>query len=240
MKKKIIVPILIGAAAFLLWKSFHHGKFLYAGTVEATEVDISARVGSVIAAYDVKEGDLVRSTQTLVRLACEDVRLEADIADKEFRRSSELKGNGSLPQEAFDRTKNRRDTAVLRRDWCTVASPSDGTVLETYHEPGELVAPGTKLLTVADMKTVWAYVYVPQNLLAKIAVNQTVDAVLPESNDRHYQGRIAHIREQAEFTPKNVQTREERTRLVYRVKISFDNSDGVLKPGMTLYIQLPD
>jgi HlyD family secretion protein len=240
MKKKIVFPVIAAAAVgFLIWKFAGGREFLYAGTVEATEVDVSARVGSTIAAYDAKEGDAVRADQTLVDLSCEDVKLEADIAERDFRRTGDLYKKGSASQETFDRDKNRRDTAVLRRDWCSVKSPLDGTVLDKYHEPGELASPGTKLLTVADLRTVWMYVYVPQNLLAKISVNREVDALLPEAHDRVFKGRITFIRDEAEFTPKNVQTREERTRLVYRVKIEFANADGTLKPGMTLEARLP-
>jgi len=57
---------------------------------------------------------------------------------------------------------------------------------------------------------------------------------------RKLTGRVTHINSEAEFTPKNVQTRQERTRLVFGVKISFDNKDGLLKPGMTIEMDLPD
>ena len=66
-----------------------------------------------------------------------------------------------------------------------------------------------------------------------------VTGILPEVRGRVLKGTVARIREEAEFTPKNVQTREERTRLVYGVKIAFPNPDGLLKPGMTIEVRLP-
>ena len=96
-----------------------------------------------------------------------------------------------------------------------------------------------KLVTVADLSEVWAMVYVPQPLLAKLSPGQSVEAILPELPGRTLQGKIARIREQAEFTPKNVQTRQERTRLVFGVKIVFPNPERILKPGMTVEVRLP-
>ena len=119
-------------------------------------------------------------------------------------------------------------------------SPLTGSVLTRYHEPGEQVAPGTKLFTLADLREVWAYVYVPQTLLAQIKVGMDVDGHLPELGDKTVPGRVIKINDEAEFTPKNVQTRQERTRLVYGVKVLFPNAQGLLKPGMPIEVALPE
>lgn len=227
-----------GLAALLAWRLLSRGEFLYAGTVEATEVDISARVHSVIAEFGAKEGRDVRAGELLLRLACEDAALAADIAEKDFRRARQLQG-GPLSQEAYDRLKHKRDEAALKLGWCEVKAPQASTVLYTYHEPGELVSPGTKLLTLADLSEVWAMVYVPQPLLAKLSLDMPVEGLVPEMGDRRFAGRVSRINDEAEFTPKNVQTREERTRLVYGVKVSFPNPGRSLKPGMTIEVRLP-
>jgi len=221
----------------VLWRIFG-GEFLYAGTVEATEVDISARVSSVIDKVEVAEGDQVVKGQGLVRLACEDVRLAADLAESNYKRAVELFASGSMSRADYDRTRYQREDASVRRSWCRVASPISGVVLSVYHESGELVGPGMKLATVADLSEVWAVVYVPQPMVALLRPGAEVTGFLPELGRRKFPGRIAHIREKAEFTPKNVQTREERTRLVYGVKVSFPNPDGTLKPGMTIEVRL--
>ncbi|MCM2268104.1 MAG: efflux RND transporter periplasmic adaptor subunit, partial [Elusimicrobiales bacterium] len=136
--------------------------------------------------------------------------------------------------------KYKRDDSALKVDWCSVKSPVNGRLLYAYHEKGELVAPGTKLATVADLSEVWAYVYVPHDMLAKLSAGMTVKGFLPEADDREFPGRVSVIHSEAEFTPKNVQTRKERTRLVFAVKISFPNPDETLKPGMTVEVKLPD
>ena len=128
----------------------------------------------------------------------------------------------------------------MRLGWATMRSPIDATVITRYHEPGEMVNPGTKLLTLADVEHVWAYVYVEQPLLSKIKTGMEVGGIIPESDMKKITGSIAKINDEAEFTPKNVQTRRERTRLVYGVKIAFDNREGLLKPGMTVEMRLPE
>ncbi len=234
--------VIVGAAVLALllgWKLLIRREFLYAGTVEATEVDISSRLNSIIAAFDAAEGRQVRVGEPLVRLACEDVKLAADIAQRDYKRAKDLHHSGVMPQENYDRFQNKRDDASLKLDWCAIKAPMDAVVLATYHEANELVSPGMKLLTLADLREVWAIVYVPEPLLAKLSLDMPVEGILPETPGRAFKGRISHINDEAEFTPKNVQTREERTRLVFGVKVKFPNPDGALKPGMTVEVRLP-
>jgi HlyD family secretion protein len=144
-----------------------------------------------------------------------------------------------MNQETFDRIRFKRDDILVKVGWATIRAPNNGTILLKFHEPGEMVNPGTKLLALADLSKVWAYVYVPQPLLSKISLEMPVDGFIPESKMKKIPGKIVHIKDEAEFTPRNIQTRKERTRLVYGVKVEFENTDGFLKPGMTIEVKLP-
>jgi HlyD family secretion protein len=141
----------------------------------------------------------------------------------------------------MDLVGNKKEDMDVRLGWCSVRSPIRGTVLSRYHEPGEWVNPGIKLLTLANIRDIWAYIYVPQPEVSKIQVGMKLKGYLPELNNREFEGKIIKINDEAEFTPKNVQTRAERTRLVFGVKISFLESNGeeILKPGMTIEVKLP-
>ena len=243
MKKKIILPIAILLAAvlgYLIWKAWDGGTFLYAGTVEATEVDVPARLGTLIASYDVQEGDTIKAGQTLVTLTGEDFKLAAELAEGDFKRGEPLYRSGSLPKEQYDHLRIKRNDSVLKASWCTVSAPIDGTVLTTYHEPGEWTSPGTKLLTLADLREMWITMYVPQTVLHKLSYGMKLKGIIPEAGNREIEGVITHINDEAEFTPKNVQTRVERTRLIYGIKVTFQNKDNILKPGMTVEVQIPD
>jgi len=240
MKKLLIALLIVAAAVFVFLRRRGASSFAYAGVIEATEVDVSARLSSPIEAFDAKEGEDVKSGQVLVRLKGDDVRPASRQADLDYQRAERLFKGGNLSQDALDRSRFQRDDAVLKVEWCEVKAPLSGTVLRTYREAGELTAPGTKLLTLADLSEVWAMIYLPQPTVSKISLGQVVEGILPEMRGSAFKGRVAFIRPEAEFTPKNVQTREERTRLVYGVKIVFPNPDRILKPGMTVEVSLPE
>jgi HlyD family secretion protein len=231
----LIVVIAIVAVRFFLFRA----PFRYAGTVEATEVDVPARVTSVIQTLLAQEGDTVREGQSLLRLSCEDIRISARKAQRDLDRARQLVKQGFLSPQSYDQTRMQYDDAKLKLDWCDVRAPAAGTILTRYHEAGENVAAGTKLFTIADLREVWAYVYVPDPVVPKLTLGMPLTVVIPELKMREIQGTIIKINAEAEFTPKNVQTQEERTRLVYGVKIDFKNNNGLLKPGMTIEAQLP-
>lgn len=240
MKKKIPVLIILAVVSIVLIKMRNGRDFRYAGTIEATETDLSARISGVIEKYGAAEGEPVKKGQLVAALDCADLRLAAGIAAEDFKRAEELYKSGSASKENYDRLKYRRDDSALKADWCSVRSPVDGKLLYSYHEKGELVGPGTKLATVADLSEVWAYIYVPHDMLSKLKTGMEVKAFLPEAGDKEFSGRVSVIYPEAEFTPKNVQTRKERTRLVFAVKVSFPNPGEELRPGMTLEVKLPD
>ena len=238
---RIVIPILVlGAVAAGAWWFMRPGDFLYGATVEATEVDVTARLASPVADVHVEEGEDVLAGAKLATLAGEEARLAAELAAKEFARAERLSATGSLPQAEFDRIRFQRDQAVLRASWRELTAPRDATVLRIYREPGELVSPGMPVMTLGDLAEVWGVIYVDYPKLAQLRLGQIVEGVLPEMPDRAFPGRIAVIRDEAEFTPKNVQTRDQRMRLVYGVKILFPNPDRVLKPGMTIEVRLPE
>lgn len=241
MKKKIITLVLliiVGSVIFLKVRSAR--DFRYSGTIEATETDLSARISGVIESYGAREGDPVKAGAVITSIDCDDLRLAAGIASEDFKRAEELYKGGSLSKENYDRLKYKRDDSALKVAWCSVRSPVSGRVLYSYREKGELVGPGTKLATVADLSEVWAYIYVPHDLLARLQTGMAVTGFLPEDGDKAFTGRISVIYSEAEFTPKNVQTRKERTRLVFAVKVSFPNPGEMLKPGMTIEVKLPE
>jgi len=239
--KKIIVPLIIVLVTGVITARFlFKNKFRYAGTIEATKVDIPTRVSSVVSTLNAKEGDKVQGGQTLLTLSCEDYILDAQLANDNHNRAEQLFKDGSMSKQDYDVVKNRKDDADLKVSWCDVKSPLTGTVLTKYHESGEMVTPGTKLFTLADIKNdIYAYIYVPQPKVAVLHLGDKLTGILPEIKGRVFEGTIIWIADEAEFTPKNVQTEAERTRLIYAVKVAFKNDDETLKPGMTIEVTLP-
>jgi HlyD family secretion protein len=114
---------------------------------------------------------------------------------------------------------------------CVVAAPSDGIVTTKSREEGEVVAVGAPLVTISRLDEVWLSIYVPETRLGRVKLGQTA-RVRTDGDGRAYEGRVTFVAPEAEFTPRNVQTPDDRAKLVYRVKITLKNPDGVFKPGM--------
>lgn len=236
--------VLIGAAVLVAAVAYHFffsQPFLYAGTLEATKVDLSARLPAAIEVMFVDEGDRIKEGQILLKLSCEDFKIAAHLARNNYERNVKLAKSNFISPEALDELRTQMEDADTRVDWCTITSPLHGKVLERYHEPGEWMNPGTKILTVADVRDIYAYIYVPQPQVASLALDMELTGIVSALNNREFKGRIIKINDEAEFTPKNVQTRYERERLIYGVKVSFldSNADEILKPGMTIEVALP-
>ena len=234
-KRYVIIALLVLAA--VIYFIIPSGESIYVGTIEVTEVDVAPRVASQIAERLVDEGDTVKQGDVLYRLTCEDVKVDAKKSTEDYNRAKKLLATGNMSPEQYDAYDKNYQNNMLKMEWCTVKAPGDGTILTKFHEPGEYVYTGTKLMAMGDLNDVWAYVYVDQPLLVSLSIGQDVTGILPELDDKPIAGRIIHIKDQAEFTPKNVQTRKERTRLVYGIKIRFDNSERLLKPGMPIEVR---
>jgi len=241
-KKFVILIVLLIALGFLVNLLWVRQPFRYAGTLEATKVDIITRLSAKITALKVYEGDHVKEGTLLGQFDCDDYKNNADLSLKEFRRYQSLVQRKAAAPETLDTYENKMQDDLLKVKWCTLYSPTQGTVLSRYHEPGEWLNAGTKVLTLANIKDIWAYIYVPQPMIVKLSPGMKLKGYLPELNDREFEGTILKINDEAEFTPKNVQTRQERERLVFGVKVSFKdvNETEVLKPGMTIEVELPE
>lgn len=132
----------------------------------------------------------------------------------------------------LEQTRQALAIAETRLSYATVAAPLSGVVLSQNIEPGMYAAPGTPVVTVADLVNVWLRAYINETDLGRVKVGQPVQVTTDTYPGRHYDGRVSFIASQAEFTPKNVQTEKERVKLVYRVKIDIQNPQMELKPGM--------
>jgi HlyD family secretion protein len=119
----------------------------------------------------------------------------------------------------------------------TLKSPVSGIVTEKLVEVGEIIAARAPALVVVDLDRAWADVFVPEPAIPQIKIGQAA-TVFTDDGGPGIAGTIGYISPKAEFTPRNVQTAEERSKLVYRVRINVDNKDGVLKQGMPVEAEI--
>lgn len=114
---------------------------------------------------------------------------------------------------------------------CTVTAPIAGTVTVRVRDAGEYVQAGLPLITLAKLDEVWLALYVPEDRLSLVKLGGAA-TVKVDGDAQAYRGTITFVSPEAEFTPRNAQTPDERAKLVYRVKVTLPNPSGVFKPGM--------
>jgi HlyD family secretion protein len=120
----------------------------------------------------------------------------------------------------------------IRLGYTVLRAPFAGVILVRQAELGEVISPGTPIVTLADLDHLWVRVYVPDTDLGRIQWGQEVTVRTDTYPNKDYRGRVSFISSEAEFTPKSVETEKERVTLVYRVKVDVENPNYELKPGM--------
>lgn len=122
-------------------------------------------------------------------------------------------------------------TVVEQQKNLTIPSPVSGVVVAKHANAGEIVGAGAPILTVADLDQVWIRLFIPLPRQGDIAMGARAEVTTDAVPGRTFTGTVTEISQQAEFTPRNVQTREERVKLVFAVKVTIPNPDHLLKPG---------
>jgi membrane fusion protein YbhG len=179
------------------------------------------QVGSQVA-RDQAETDLKRA-QTTVRSA----QQQYDQAIEGTRKEQLAVDRAELVQ-----ARQKMHLSRIYLDYTVLRAPQAGVILVRNAELGEVVAPNTPIITLGDLDHVWLRAYVNETDIGRIHWGQAVEVHTDSYPGKTYHGHISFISSSAEFTPKSVQTFEERVTLVYRIKIDLDNPSHELKPGM--------
>jgi multidrug resistance efflux pump len=146
--------------------------------------------------------------------------------------------SGATPEQIdaikarVNQARSGLESLLRQREMYALNAPIDGVVVDVIMHPGEVAAAGATLLTIADLNKLTLTVYVPQNQLGQVYIDQPVQITVNSFPDRTFEGYVSRIAESAEFTPRNVATQEERVNLVFAVEITVHNEDSALKMGM--------
>jgi multidrug resistance efflux pump len=135
-------------------------------------------------------------------------------------------------QAQVDLAQTALGVIQAQMDKMSVTAPVDGIVLTRLVEPGEVVAPGATLLTVGPLEQLTITVYIPEDIYGTINLGQVALVNVDSFPGETFEAIVTRIADQAEFTPRNVQTQEDRRTTVFAVELGIDNPDGKLKPGM--------
>ncbi len=251
-KRKIVIPfvllaVAIGTTFFILFKdNGNENVILGSGTIEATDVDISLKMMGEIIDIKVGEGDSVKKGDLLVVVKVSELeakRIGAEALFKEvgklLKRTKSLYHVNSISRMELDRAesaylqaKSQLESIDASLTDAKLEAPISGIVMTKNLEVGETAFPGVAVVTLADLSKVWIKIYVAEPVMGLINLGDEAKVMVDSYPGRVFLGKVIVISQEPEFTPKNVQTQEERTKLVFAVKIELENSDMSLKPGM--------
>jgi multidrug resistance efflux pump len=153
-------------------------------------------------------------------------------AQVEALRSGATAEEIAVAEAPVEQARAALNRLLSERDKLTINAPVGGLILEVTIREGELAAPGATLLTIGDLDEVTLTVYVPEDQLGKVNVGQKAEVEVDSFPGQLFEGRVVAIANEAEFTPRNVQTKEERVNMVFAVDITIPNPDHKLKPGV--------
>jgi HlyD family secretion protein len=246
---------------FLRFRNDHdQGVLTLSGTVEVTEVNMGFKIPGRVRALFTDEGRIVAKGEKIAtldstefesmvnqsRASVKNAEALYEKALKDHERSTMLYRDGVISSQQMDSAKTAFDvatsvlqlsraalmTAEIKLRDSIMYAPLSGVVLRKNVEEGETVGTGTMVFTIGDMESPWVKVYVKEDRLGEVKLGQKAGVSVDSFPGKRYDGIVTYISSEAEFTPKNVQTREERVKLVFGVKVSVKNQNNELKPGM--------
>jgi HlyD family secretion protein len=226
MKKKKIILIIallifIAYGAFQFWRANH---LKLTGTLEMTEHSLGTRVPARLVKLFVDEGDPVKKGELIATLD----RYEQ--AKRDFDRIEEIFKAGGATQQTYEEAR-------LTLEDQEIISPVDGVVLLKVREAGEVLSAGSPVIVVGDDKLLWVRVFVPEDLVSHVKINESATLKF-DGIKKGFKGHVSYIAPRAEFTPRNVQTPEERVTQTFSVKVVLDDMQPYLRPGVAADVKL--
>lgn len=256
----VLLAALCAAAVYLFEKNGQVRQIKVSGNIEGNDVRISFRVEGQIEELLTDEGMVLKVGDTVARLKKDELtslrneaeaslryaKLQYKLDELDYRRAENLYKAGAISAQQRDTAQTKVDTdkayidklvaslelAEAKLEWAELASPLNGYVLVKSAEAGEVVRVGAPVFTAIDLNDIWVTGYINESDLGRIKLGQKAQVKTDSYPNKAYKGEVSFISSQAEFTPKYIQTTEERVKYVFRIKVRVDNSSLDLKPGM--------
>lgn len=203
--------------------------------LEQASADLRRLEPEAVRMHDLQQqGILSMRDYEATRAALEASRAKVRQADQQYTLvwKGPRKEDIDQARARFEQARQALALAQTQLGYATLTAPTAGVILSKNIEPMEYVAPGTSVVTLANLGQVWLRAYVEETDLGRVKVGQKAFVTSDTYPGKRYEGRVSFIASEAEFTPKSVQTRKERAKLVYRIKVEIPNPAMELKPGM--------
>jgi len=251
----LIYILLVGLFGFI-----NRHKMFASGTIEAIEIDVATKVPGRIEYFAANEGDIVNKGDLIASLEALELeagfrqanavetaaRIRFENAKRNFIRAKSLKAKNMISDQEYDaltsnyeaaeseynRAEAANTLAEISYNESRIKAPIKGTILTRVAEVGDLLAPYSTVVTMADLSRLEIMLYVPEKSYGRIKLGDKVNIMVDSFPRQKFMGKVINISNKAEFTPKNIQTKEERVAQVFGIKIEISNADMKLKPGM--------
>ncbi len=233
---------------------------VYSGIFTEESYLLKAEVAGKIHVFDFEEGDKVAKGDTLaiidnkeieliiesIEYQVKNLKIQLKNLEDDLKKSEELFRDSVISEMDFERVERNRDMVYMELKSASasleakkenlkkfyIVSPVNGYISLKYLRTGETTLPGVPIVEILDPSLIYLNIYVPEDKLPKISIDQMVKIRIDAFPGESFKGRVSFISGKAEFTPKNIQTKEDRTLLVYRVKIIVENPKGKIKSGI--------
>ena len=251
---KRIIPILlviavVAAVGYYWWTSYGGGSAAAnsvlggSGTIEAQQVAITPQISGRIISAPANEGMAVKAGDVLYKL--DPAALKLTIANIQTAINaaranySHVKADDSSSWADKQAAKAQLQSAELNKQsanvqlsYTTIHAPSDGVLSNIAQKVGENAQPGTTMAMLSLVQSLTVTIYVPETLIGQVKMGQAGTLTTDSTKGKTYDAKVTFISSQAEFTPSAIETKDQRVKLVYQVKLTVTNPDANLKPGM--------
>ncbi len=242
----VIAVVLVLVAAGVTWYLLSGNGTASAalsgsGTIEAPEVTVAPLVAGTIVAAPAEEGARVKRGDVLFRIDDSVIKLQvgqaqagvnaAKAARDQTRRDHKSRAVKAAAQAQLDQASDALKIAKLQLSYCTVTSAVDGVLLTKSLDVGENASPGKTLATIGRLDSLTVTVFIAESDIGRVRVGQKAK-LTTDSSTSSFDCSVTSVASEAEFTPTQIETKDQRVKLVYAVKLSVADTTGTLKPGM--------
>jgi len=257
----VVIALIVAYLTFNSVAGFiNRDKIFASGTIEAIETDVATKVPGRVISFSADEGDPLQKGAVIASLESSELyatfkqtvaveksaQIRYENAKRNYNRAKTLRSKNMISDQDYDavtsnyeaaesefnRASASRAVAEISYNEANIRAPISGTILTRVVEVGDLLSPYSTVVTMADLSGLEMMLYVSEARYGRVKLGDAVSVMVDSYPGKKFPGKVKNISNKAEFTPKNIQTKEERVTQVFGIKIEIPNPDNKLKPGM--------
>jgi HlyD family secretion protein len=252
MRKRIIPIVLVIAVVagigYWWWTNYGAGSAAAngalggSGTIEAQQIAITPQTAGRITSAPAEEGVAVKAGDvlyqldpSLLQLQLKSLQTVIDAAKSNYdhvkKDSDSTRADKDAAKAQWEQAKLSKQMAQTQLGYYTIKAPADGILSSIAQRVGENASPGNTMAMLSQVQNLTVTIYVPESLIGQVKMGQS-GTLTTDSVSKTYHAKVSYIASQAEFTPSAIETKDQRVKLVYQVKLDITDADNQLKPGM--------